>query len=138
MPYEIQDVAATEPRYQEPFIGDILSPVQIKVDVSTLTTDEVDAKGRIKPGVALGKDGKRLTGVAGEYVFGVVPEPSKVAAMNPTNVTLAAQTQDYFVAVVRIGVLDRDAAEANLGRVLSAEEIVGFEAAGCKLALSRI
>lgn len=137
MPFIIKE-STGDTQYQEPFIEDSLTgSLHLKVDVSTLTTAEVDRFGKIKPGTPLGEDGKKLSGAAGEYVRGVVPEAARLVGANPTNVTLAADTSDPFVAVGVIGVVDRDAVEANLGRVLNAYEIAGFKAAGCKLVLSR-
>ncbi|MBW3636494.1 MAG: hypothetical protein KY445_08530 [Armatimonadetes bacterium] len=137
MPFVIEEKTGA-PQYQEPFIEDSLTgSLHVKVDVSTLTVAEVDRFGKIRPGTPLGEDGKRLTGVVGEYVRGVVPEAAQLVAANPTNATLAANTSDPFVGVGVIGVVDRDAVEANLGRVLSAEELAGFAHAKCKLVLSR-
>jgi hypothetical protein len=124
--------------YRPVIIGALLASMHVKVDVSTLTTDEVDAKGNIKPGVPLGRDGKKLSGAAGEAVLGVVPEAIKIVPPNPTNSTLAATTDDVFVGVAVIAAVDRDDIEKNLGRALSANEIAGFESGKCKLVLSRV
>ena len=137
MPLEISG-STGQKGYTEPFIGRVDHTLTLKVDVSTLTTAEVDATGKIKPGTPLGENGKLLVGTAGEYVRGVVPEASTLVGANPTNTTLGADTTDPFVAVVVTGVADRDAIEANLGRVLNANEIAGFKAGACKLVLSRI
>ncbi len=136
MPMQIEaESGLTQPR--PVFIGD-RHTLTVKVDVSTLTTAEVDAKGNLKAGTSVGRDGKRLTGAAGESVFGVVPEHVKIVPVNPTNTTLAAVINDVFVAVGVTGVCDRDAVEFNLGRVLSAAEIAGFESGKCKVVLSRV
>jgi hypothetical protein len=136
MPIEIS--ATTGQTQPKPvFIGN-RQTLTVKVDISTLTSNEVDAKGNLKAGTPLGRDGKRLTGVVGEAVFGAVPEHVKIVPANPTNASLAAVTDDVFVAVGVNGIFDRDAAEFNLGRVLTAAEIAGFESGKCKVVISRV
>lgn len=137
MPMKISQTTGTSV-YRPVIIGALLASIHLKVDISTLTTDEVDAQGNIKPGVPLGRDGKKLSGVAGEAVFGVVPEAVPLVAPNPTNVSLAANTNDVFVGVAVIAAVDRDDIELNLGRALTANEIAGFESGKCKLVLSRV
>lgn len=70
-----------------------------------------------------------------EYVFGVVPEPIKVASGN-TDAILDAAT-DIDVAVALNGHVYRDVAEDNLGRAYNANELSCFDAPRCKLVLSR-
>lgn len=48
--------------YVNPFIGGPRDFTHLKLDVSTLTTNEVDANGYLKPGVALDMDGARVGG----------------------------------------------------------------------------
>ncbi len=106
----------------------------VKIDVSGLTVDEVDAAGYLKPGVPFSKTGVLVT--AG-FVYGVTIEPIKITTPNPTNATLAAITADPFVACGVMGLVNRDIVEDNLGRALTAAEIAGFDAAGSKLHLTR-
>lgn len=120
--------------YGNPFIGGVNHPAQIKVDVSGLTTDEVDQFGYLKPGVPLTKTGV-LVG-SGAFVYGVTIEAQKIVPDNPTNTTLAAVTADPIIAVNTVGHVNRDVIEDNLGRALTADEIAGFDAAGSKIALS--
>lgn len=134
MPMEITTVAAGN-NYGNPFIGPIDHTDQITVDVSGLTTDEVDAYGYLKPGVPLARTGI-LVGASPAYVYGVVIEAVKIVPINPTNGTLAAVTVDPIVAVAVVGVVNRDIAEDNLGRAYSANEIAGFDAAGSKIVLT--
>lgn len=134
MPLAIENIAGGQ-AYVNPFIGGVDHPAQIKVDVSGLTTDEVDAFGYLKPGVPLTKAGI-LVGAAPAFVYGVTFEAQKIVPANPTNVTLAAVTADPIITVNTIGHLNRDAAEDNLGRAYTADEIAGFDAAGSKIALS--
>jgi type 1 fimbria pilin len=112
-------------------------PLSVNADISDLTTNEVDENGELKPGVPFKVDGTLCDGTAGEYVFGVVIEPTKIVDPNPTNVSLAANTGAVPVAVGVIGIAQRDVIEDNLGRALSANEIAAFGRAGCHLALSR-
>lgn len=203
-------VAAAGRDYSSPIVGP-LGPIDVvRVDVSALTTAEVDTDGVLKPGVPFRKNGVRLTragglvtaviagGAAGahtvtgittddtlvsvhhytpgsastyadltsefsisaadaidntggtstasdtlvvtyerkeEYVYGVVLEPVKVAAGNTS--TLLDAATDIDVAVVRGGLVNRDVAEDNLGRALTATEIAAFQAAGSLLRLTQ-
>lgn len=121
--------------YGNPFIGGVNHPAQITVDVSGLTTDEVDQYGYLKPGVPLTKAGI-LVGASPAFVYGVTFEAQKIVPDNPTNTTLAAVTADPIITVNTIGHINRDVAEDNLGRAYTANEIAGFDAAGSKIALS--
>lgn len=134
MPMSITTVAAGT-GYGNPFIGGVNHPAQITVDVSGLTTDEVDAFGYLKPGVPLTKAGI-LVGASPAFVYGVTFEAQKIVPDNPTNGTLGAVTVDAIITVNTIGHINRDVAEDNLGRAYTANEIAGFDAAGSKIALS--
>ncbi len=101
----------------------------VLIDVSTLSANEVDSKGYLKPGVPVNKTGDLVT--AG-FVYGVTIEATKIAEDN----TDLANTPDTFVAVSTSGLVNRDLVEDILGRPLSAAEIAGFDAAGCKLGLT--
>ena len=50
MPMEMNKVTG-DTHYPDPFLT-AFDSVDLKIDVSTLTTDEVDSKGYLKPGVA--------------------------------------------------------------------------------------
>lgn len=134
MPLSIETTAGGR-AYANPFIGGVDHPAQIKVDVSGLTTDEVDEFGYLKSGVPLAKTGI-LVGASPAFVYGVTFEAQKIVPNNPTNVTLAAVTADPIITVNTIGHANRDVIEDNLGRALSADEIAGFDRAGSKIALS--
>lgn len=118
-----------------PFIGGVNHPAQITVDVSGLTTNEVDQFGYLKPGVPLTKTGV-LVGASPAFVYGVTFEAQKIVPDNPTNTTLGAVTVDPIITVNTVGHVNRDVIEDNLGRALTANEIAGFDAAGSKIALS--
>lgn len=134
MPLGIETVAGGRV-YSNPFIGGVDHPAQIKVDVSGLTTDEVDQYGYLKPGVPLAKTGI-LVGASPAFVYGVTFEAQKIVPNNPTNETLAAVTADPIITVNTVGHINRDVLEDNLGRALTADEIAGFDRAGSKIALS--
>ena len=114
------------------FVGEIQGTDVVKVDLSDLSDEEVDADGYIKPGVPLAKDGSIVgSGVA---VWGVTIEPIKVAT-GGTDAILDAAT-DCFVTV-GFGLCNRDIMEDNLGRALSADEIAGFDLAGSNCRITR-
>jgi hypothetical protein len=117
--------------YGSPFIGPVNHTVQLRINPSTLTTAEVDADGRLKPGVPFAADGT-LVGAA-EAVYGVSYEFPKVAAGNTAPDLAAATAAD--VAVATIAQVNRDQVEANLGRALTAAELAGFALAGSHLVL---
>lgn len=104
----------------------------VKVDLSDLSDEEVDAKGRIKPGVPLMKDGNPV-GSSG-VVWGVTIGGEKVASVG-TDAALDAAT-DCFVTV-GFGLVNRDVAEDNLGRAYSSDEIAGFDLAGSNCRITR-
>ncbi len=104
----------------------------VKVDVSTLTTSELDTAGFLKAGVPFLKTGLLVTAGA---VFGVTIESIKIAASNSAADIAAAV--DPFVTLGTFGTVNRDVAEDNLGRVLTAAEIAGFDLAGSTLKLTR-
>jgi hypothetical protein len=118
--------------YGPVFIGDILGMQQVLVDVSTLTTDEVDADGFLKPGVAFQKDGTLVSAGSGQFVYAVNPEPQdlQLATIPPTNTSLGNDVKLFPVGMGTIGEVNRDIAEDNLGRAYSANELAAFNAAG--------
>lgn len=114
------------------FVGQIIGTDVVKVDLSDLSDEEVDADGYIKPGVPLAKDGSIIG--SGVPVWGVTIEAIKVAS-GGTDAILDAAT-DCFVTV-GFGLCNRDVMEDNLGRVLSADEIAGFDLAGSNCRITR-
>lgn len=118
--------------YGKPFIDGPRDILHVKVDVSGLTTDEVDADGYLKAGVPLTIDGL-LIGASNTKRVGVTPNEVKIAE---TNTGLAGITNDPFVAVAFSGSVNRDSMEDNLGRVLTANEIAGLNGVGSSIKLS--
>lgn len=131
MPVNIKSTAGGT-TYGPVFIGDILGMQQVVVDISTLTTDEVDADGYLKPGVAFQKDGTLVSAGSGQFVYAVNPEPQdlRMAVLPPTNGTLSGDTRTFPLGMGTIGEVNRDIAEDNMGRAYSANELTAFNAAG--------
>jgi hypothetical protein len=69
-------------------------------------------------------------------VWGVTIEAVKIVPNAPTNVTLAANTSDPLIAVARMGMINRDIAEDNLGRAYTADELAAFVAAGSQFSIT--
>jgi hypothetical protein len=125
--------------YGHPFTDGVLGLQQVVVDVSELTTNEVDADGFLKPGVPFKIDGTLADGTSGEYIYAVNPEPQNLhlATVPPTNVSLAADTSTVSLGMGTIGEVNRDIAEDNMGRAYSANELAAFLAAGSMIRLTR-
>jgi hypothetical protein len=104
----------------------------VKVDLSDLSDEEVDADGYLKPGVPLQKDGSIIA--SSGVVWGVTFGGEKVATGGTDTILVAAT--DCFVAV-GFGLVNRDVAEDNLGRAYSADEIAGFDLAGSNCRITR-
>jgi hypothetical protein len=137
MPFRVQATATETSGYGHPFVGPVVHTDTVFVDISDLTTAEVDADGFLKPGLPLAKDGSTVG--SGVFVYGVTIEPIKLvhATDPPTDVSLAADTGTMAVTVCTHGVVNRDICEDNLGRALTADEIAGFPLAGSSLHLTR-
>jgi hypothetical protein len=121
--------------YGNPFRGPVIHTAQIRINVTLLTSAEVDAQGYLKPGVIFSDAVPGvLVGAAPAYAFGVVIEPIKVAAGNDAG-SLAAASAAFEIGVGTFGQVNQDVIEDNLGRVLTANEIAGFVRAGSKLNL---
>lgn len=114
-------------------VGQILATDVVKVDISDLSTNEIDVNGYLKPGVPLAKDGNPVGSTVA--VYGVTIEPIKIANGNASGDISGAT--DCFVAVMTHGIVNRDIAEDNLGRAYTADEIAGFDLAGSELQLTR-
>lgn len=122
--------------YGNPMVGPVEQTTHVKLDVSGLTTAEVDADGYLKPGVLLTQAGILVGSTVA--VFGVVVEATflGLATIPPTSGSLAADTSDPLIAVCTHGIVNRDIAEANLGRAYNANELAGFALAGSTLKLT--
>lgn len=97
--------------------------LQIKVDISAFGTTHVNAKGYLVPGAVVKPTGVPPDGTANEVGY-VVTEAVKFAPDNASG-TLAA-AQDRTVVVQVLGVVHRKRMEANLGRVLTANELAAI------------
>ncbi len=135
----VQSILASDRPYEQIWFGNDHPEgvTQVLIDISVMTTAEVDAQGMVKPGVPLTQAGI-LVGAA-VAVFGVTYEPVKrrtqTSIVGADNANLAADTADFFIGVITSGTVSRRAIEANLGRVLTANEIAGFDLAPCKIKL---
>lgn len=127
MPMEFPTVAAAT-IYNDAFLM-AAAPDHVKLDVSTLTTAEVDAKGYLKPNVPLKSDGTLATGAAGEVIHGFTREAIKLPGRTD-NSGLGADTSDPLIAVMTFAHLNRDIAEGNLGRSFTANELAAMKLAG--------
>lgn len=136
MPIMIEAVATEANTYGKPFVGPGAEYTDVvQVDISDLTTKEVDTFGYLKPGVPFAKAGD-LVG-SGIPVYGVSLESIRIITYTPTDALLAADTGTVAVAVGTVGVVNRDIMEDNLGRALTADEIAGFALAGSHVHLTR-
>lgn len=135
MPAHIKKTAGGT-TYAPPFLGEILAMEQVLVDISELTTDEVDADGWLKPGVPFKQDGTLADGSG--HIYAVNPEPQnlRMAVLPPTNGTLSGDTRTYPLGMGTIGTVNRDVIEDNLGRALTANELTAFATAPCKINLT--
>lgn len=127
-----KNIVGASQDYANPMVGPVNHVHQLAVNIAVLTAAEVDAKGYLKPGVIFDKTGI-LVGAAPAYNYGIVIAPVKVADSNSAPDLTAAAIQR--VAVCRFGLVNGDIVEDNLGRVLTANELGGFERAGTHLAL---
>jgi hypothetical protein len=107
----------------------------VLLDVSTLTIDEVDQYGYIKPGVLIQINGDKITGVS-QVAYGAVIEAAKVAPAGSDTAALGAITDDVEVAVGLFVLINRDILEDSLGRALSADELSAVDAAGSHVAIT--
>lgn len=122
--------------YADPFVGVPGPTAHVKVDLSGLTTSEVDSLGNLKPGVPLTSAGV-LVGSSG-IAHIVINEPTPLnITVPPTNTTLGSETGDHLVAGPTSGYLNLDAVEDNLGRALTSDEKAGLDTiAGSRFRLS--
>lgn len=131
-PLSRTQVADEGTSYTTPFIGQPPEhTVALLIDLSTLSTDEVDADGYLKPGVPIQLPGDvGAAGAAGALVSaaderaGVVVEATKVADDNAN----LATDPDVEVAIGFQCAINRAILEDTLGRVLTAAEITALQA----------
>lgn len=133
MPMRVKSLTAAGAAFGYPFLGPMNHTLTVRLDASVLTANELDANGYIVPGTPLKADGTLVSGT-GQLIRGVVIEPIKVADGNAAADIAAGVDQDIAIGV--IGIVQRDIVEDNLGRVLSADEIAAFAAAGSLLTLT--
>ena len=135
MPMRVAATATAGEVHPTPFVGPLYWPVGVLCDVSTLTVNEVDTNGYIKPGVILQANGDKITG-ASQIAYGAVIEAVKVAPAGSDNTALGLITTDVEVPVALFCLLNRDILEDSLGRALSADELAAVNAAGSHVAIT--
>lgn len=137
MPFDIKDTHDEGDVYGDPFVGRADHSVQILIDVSGLTTDEVDAKGYLKTGTPFRENGLLISG-ASQYVFGVTRETVRVGfylGNYGNSSTILDGATDVQIALFTIGQVDKGMIEDNLGRTLTENEVDGFESGSCEIIL---
>jgi hypothetical protein len=138
VPIEIRNTAGG-PVYASPMVGPVHHTLHKKIDLSLLTTAEVDADGYLKPGCVFKEAAGLLVpvGAAAGVIF-IVHEAVKLALVTipPTNTTLGTETGDHLIAVASHGVVNLDIAEDNKGIAYTANELTSFVTAGTHLALT--
>ena len=123
-----------EAPYASPFqSGADGNNVHVKVDVSALTSREVDANGYLKPGVPLVQGTGVLPTAAGDVVV-MVEEATKIAE---NNTGLASITADPFIGCRVYGTVNHDMLADILGAELTAGEIAAINGGGSRLRLTQ-
>lgn len=118
----------TKVALKTPFWGEAPRTVHLTVDpVDFDDSDWVTDDGYLIPGCPLQADGTLATGEDEPAKF-IVPYPTKIAADNTTAVLTAAP--DQMIGVATRGDLSQAIIEANVARVLTADEIANIEASG--------
>lgn len=123
-PLRAEAITAEGEAYISPFIGPIDYRATVRLDVSGLTSAEIDSGGYLKPGVPLDTAG--LLVVTSGVVYGLVIEPTKVAAGNAAGDISGAT--DIDIALALVCTVNRAVAEDILGRAYTADEVSGLPA----------
>jgi hypothetical protein len=131
MPIKVRALTTGGEVHPTPFVGPINHTVAIRLDVSTFTSAEVDAKGWLKPGVLVLAAGTPVTGVS-QVIYGAVVEAVKLA----DSVAGLASAPDVDVTVALFCLINRDLLEDSMGRALNANELAAVSAAGSHVALT--
>jgi hypothetical protein len=127
MPLMTRTLTSAGTVYADPFVGRPGPTAHVKVDLSGLTTSEVDSDGNLKPGVPLTSAGV-LVGSSGiAHIVIQEPTPLNLTTIPPTNTTLGTETGDHLVAGPTSGLLNIDLVEDNLGRALTSDEKAGLD-----------
>lgn len=135
MPLRVSTTTGTS-TYGNPIVGQPGPLLQVVVDISELTTAEVDADGNLKPGVMFEADGGQPDGTGPVYAMNLEPISIGHATIPPTDVSLAADTGTVPIGMTVGGIVNRDIVEDNLGRAMTANELAGLVAAGSQFTLT--
>jgi hypothetical protein len=131
MPITREETAAPGRHIPTPFVGPVEHTVAVPVNLTQMTTGEIDQFGYLKPGIPLTKAGAKIG--AATAVFGVTADYIQVAADNAAGTIAALGTVD--IAVATICQVNQDVAEDILDRAYTANELAGFGLAGSHIVL---
>lgn len=134
MPIEITSLSGGGTVYGSPFIGPVEYVMQIAIDVTALTTREVDSDGYLKPGVPFKANGD-LVGAPAESILGVVIEALRVASGNGAG-DFSAASAAHQIGLATIGQINRDVVEDNMGGAFTADELDAFSDIDCHIIVS--
>jgi hypothetical protein len=141
MPLIFGTATTSATSYANPFVGPPQMPVQLKIDVSGADISTVTVYGIIPPGTPFAEASGLLVPVgSGSMTYGVTAEAIQLdvggAATGAVTNTTLDNAVDQPITVYCGGTVNRDAAEDNLARAYSADEIAGFDVAGSQLRLT--
>ncbi len=124
----ITTTGTTRLAYRTPFNGQAPHVNHLTIDpVDFDGVDWCDENGYLIPGTPLQADATPATGNGEDAAF-IVPYPVKIATGNTTAILTAAADQQIGVATR--GDLLQATIEANIGRVLTADELANIAATG--------
>jgi hypothetical protein len=130
-PIDIKSTATAGEIHPNPIVGKSDHTHAMRIDTSAVPAAYVDTRGYLKAGTPFRRGGLPITAPA-QVVFGVVVETVRI---HTNNTTLAATTRDIDVALMTIGQVNRKILEDSIGRVLTADELAAFDAAGSTIKL---
>lgn len=134
MPIEITSLSGGGTVYGSPFIGPVSYVMQIDIDVTALTTREVDSDGYLKPGVPFLASGALVSAPA-QSILGVVIEALRVAGGNAAG-DFSAASAAHQIGLATIGQINRDVVEDNMGAAFTADELDAFSDIDCHIIVS--
>lgn len=130
--------------YASPFVGPIDETLHGKIDISTLTTDEVDADGYLKPGIPLAQATNGtltlidLEAVAGTAIAAAQAGNTGNGTMGAVTVSAGAKAGVYTLEIIEVAanagtfiVIDPDGVPIGTGNVAAA-----FSAGGLAFTLA--
>ena len=120
--------------YASPFLtGGAGNNEHVKIDVSALTSREVDARGYLKIGTPINPATGLLPTAAGQRVVAV----AQTIRVAKNNTDLSSITNDPLIGCRTEGGINHDMLVDILGAVLTANEIAAINGAGSRLFLTQ-